>query len=321
MATSLLLSPTAAGKLQEINQAPPAAATLRTAKDAGVLRKSRNKERSNWRIAAFVVEDPAGVAVKNAKAVERKLRRNTISRGFSFSAAALLFPYHTGVAQFLIEKDYINERVPLAGSSAGAITSAAIASGISMEEGLRAAKKLAEDCRLHGTLFRLAAVLRDTLHRILPNDAHIRCSGRVRVAITQIHNFIPNALLVDQFESKEDLINALLASSFIPGYLSPMPATVFRNHLCIDGIFTHFIPPTSAPQTIGVSAIPGLMGLQDIRFISPDCNPPHRANLFQYLNWACWPAEEGVLERLFECGYLDAKVWDHQITSSTLLHS
>jgi hypothetical protein len=37
------------------------------------------------------------------------------------------------------------------------------------------------------------------------------------VAITQL-SWRPRALLVDQFDSKEDVINAVITSSFIPGY-------------------------------------------------------------------------------------------------------
>lgn len=47
------------------------------------------------------------------------------------------------------------ETTPLAGSSAGAIVCAVIASGASMEEALQLTKVLAEDCRLGGTAFRL----------------------------------------------------------------------------------------------------------------------------------------------------------------------
>ncbi|THF97796.1 hypothetical protein TEA_007147 [Camellia sinensis var. sinensis] len=70
------------------------------------------------------------------------------------------------------------------------------------------------------------------------------------IAVTQIL-WRPRGLLVDQFDSKEDLINAVFTSSFIPGYLAPRPATMFSNRLCIDGGLTLFMPPTSATQTHG----------------------------------------------------------------------
>lgn len=52
----------------------------------------------------------------------------------------------------------VQETTPLAGSSAGAIVCAVIASGESMEEALHVTKILAEDCRNRGTAFRLGVV-------------------------------------------------------------------------------------------------------------------------------------------------------------------
>lgn len=50
---------------------------------------------------------------------------------------------------------WTQDTTPLAGSSAGAIVCAVIASGASVQEALKATKLLAQDCRLNGTAFRL----------------------------------------------------------------------------------------------------------------------------------------------------------------------
>ncbi|XAR53124.1 Triacylglycerol lipase [Bertholletia excelsa] len=261
---------------------------------------------------ASLVEDPAEPEVvweQRPKHVEAERGRAVMtSPGFSFSAAGLLFPYHLGVAEFLIEKSYIKDRTPLAGSSAGAIVCAVIASGASMQEALKATKVLAEDCRQRGTAFRLGAVLRDVLDKFLPNDVHARSNGRIRVAVTQLL-WRPRGLLVDMFDSREDLINAVITSSFVPGYLAPRPATMFRNRLCVDGGMTFFMPPTSAAETVRICAFPASqLGLQGIG-ISPDCNPENRATPRQLFGWALEPADDHVLDNLFELGYQDAAVW------------
>lgn len=60
---------------------------------------------------ASVVEDPVQPEVvweQRKKDVEAERGRKAVtSPGFSFSAAGLLFPYHLGVAQLLLEKGYI----------------------------------------------------------------------------------------------------------------------------------------------------------------------------------------------------------------------
>ncbi|XP_065872308.1 uncharacterized protein [Euphorbia lathyris] len=266
------------------------------------------------RIGAVIEDEiePDVIWEQRVKDVEAEKERRVItSPGFSFSAAGLLFPYHLGVAQLLIEKGYIKETTPLAGSSAGAIVCAVIASGNSMHEALQVTKVLAEDCRQKGTAFRLGALLRDVLEKFLPDDVHIRANGRVRVAVTQLL-WRPRGLLVDQFDSKEDLINAVFTSSFVPGYLAPRPATMFRNRLCIDGGLTLFMPPTSAAQTVRVCAFPASrLGLEGIG-ISPDCNPENRSGPRELFKWALEPAADDNLDRLFELGYLDAAVWAEQ---------
>ncbi|CAH9079616.1 unnamed protein product [Cuscuta europaea] len=216
---------------------------------------------------AKVVEDPVHPEVlweQTVKDVEAEQQWKPVtSPGFSFSAAGLLFPYHLGVAQCLIEKGYIR------------------------------------------------AVLQNSLVGLLPDDIHIRCNGRVRIAITEIF-WRPRSLLVDQFDSKEDLINAVMTSSFIPGYLAPRPAMMFRNRLCVDGGLTVFMPPTSASETVRVCAFPASrLGLPGVG-ISPDCNPENRATSRQLFNWSLEPAEDEVLDNLFELGYADAAVWSEE---------
>lgn len=61
-----------------------------------------------------VMEDeiePEVVWEQRVKDVEAERERRVVtSPGFSFSAAGLLFPYHLGVARFLIENGYIKVR-------------------------------------------------------------------------------------------------------------------------------------------------------------------------------------------------------------------
>ncbi|MCI20452.1 patatin [Trifolium medium] len=60
------------------------------------------------------------------------------------------------------------------------------------------------------------------------------------------------------------------------------------------------------------------MGLQGIG-ISPDCNPENASTPRQLLNWALEPAEDVILDRLFELGYLDAAVWAKENPVETIV--
>ncbi|CAI5478708.1 unnamed protein product [Closterium sp. Yama58-4] len=247
-------------------------------------------------------------------------RRQLLGKpGFSFSAAGLLFPYHLGVTHFLEQHGYITENTPLAGSSAGALVCATIASGVDPRTALRLTKHLSADCRANGTAFRLGKLLRAVLEEILPPDAHLSCNGRIRVAVTQVFGS-PRGVLVDQFDSREDLIDALITSSFVPGYLEPRPATRFRNRLCIDGGLSHFMPPTASDETVRICAFPAsALGLSGIG-ISPDLNPRESWSMRQLFSWALEPAEDDFLDELFDCGYQDAQSWAHAYEAAKSLH-
>ncbi|CAM6082572.1 unnamed protein product [Calypogeia fissa] len=247
---------------------------------------------------------------------EDNQRRNLTSPGFSFSAAGHLFPYHLGVCDCLIEHKYLTENTPLAGSSAGALVCAVVAGGLEMSDALRAAKEVAQDCRKNGTAFRLGAVLRGIMEKYLPEDAHTRVNGRIRVAVTQLFRQ-PRGMIVDQFDSREDLINALHTSCFIPGYFAPKPATIFRDRVCIDGGFTLFMPPTAAETTIRICAFfASAYNIKGVH-ISPDCNPSESrpTNQQQLLNLAFYPAEDEVLDEMFRAGYEDALCWVNRQSS------
>jgi predicted acylesterase/phospholipase RssA len=128
----------------------------------------------------------------------------------------------------------------------------------------------------------------------------------------------PRGLLVDSFDSKEDLINALHTSCFIPGYLAPRPVTIFRDRICIDGGLTLFMPPTVADKTVRVCAFPSYAP----EGISPDCSPVEgRASIRQLFNWALEPAEDEILDELFLLGYQDALVWVNQQQTILSPHS
>ncbi|CAI7909579.1 unnamed protein product [Closterium sp. NIES-53] len=143
-----------------------------------------------------------------------------------------------------------------------------------------------------------------------PSPCPCRCPCLCAVAVTQVFGS-PRGVLVDQFDSREDLIDALITSSFVPGYLEPRPATRFRNRLCIDGGLSHFMPPTASDETVRICAFPAsALGLSGIG-ISPDLNPRESWSMRQLFSWALEPAEDDFLDELFDCGYQDAQSWAH----------
>lgn len=66
------------------------------------------------------------------------------------------------------------------------------------------------------------------------------------------------------------------------------------------------MPPTAADKTVRVCAFP----LYAPEGISPDLNPGEtRAGMRQLFNWALEPAEDVILDELFDLGFQDALAW------------
>jgi hypothetical protein len=62
---------------------------------------------------------------------------------------------------------------------------------------------------------RLGPLLREFLQQYLPPDAHELCSGNTHVAVTLLLPYWQTRM-ISQFDSREDLISALLTSCHIP---------------------------------------------------------------------------------------------------------
>lgn len=89
--------------------------------------------------------------------------------------------------------------------------------------------------------------------QFLPEDAHLRVSGKLHISLTRVCD--GKNVLVTQFESKEDLMQALLASAFVPFFSGLIPPK-FHGVRYMDGGFSDNLP-TLDENTITVSPFCG----------------------------------------------------------------
>ena len=121
----------------------------------------------------------------------------------------------------------------------------------------------------------LVGEVRSELEGMLPRDSHERCSGRLHVGVTWVAN-APNDTgdrsgdsgshgrgfgLVSDFPSRETLVDAVIASCFIPAITGPLIGAPFPRvggAVAIDGGLTRNWPaPPGAHRTVYISPIPG----------------------------------------------------------------
>lgn len=219
-----------------------------------------------------------------------------------------------GVSSALQDLGLLTQDTPCAGASAGSLIATCVKSGLPLDTVLQASLALSADCRASGTRFRLRTVLQAFLTDLLPEDIHLRCSGNTYVAVTRLWPRV-TPMLISSFASKQDLIDHLLASCYIPWYFDGSLATSLstRSGLYCDGGITNFtpLPPSNAAQRrVRVSCFPITS-----EALKHDISPGQRAeqpwphDINTHLRWAFVPADDATLLMLAQQGKEDAQAW------------
>lgn len=176
----------------------------------------------------------------------------------SFAGCGFLGIYHAGVAVCL--KEYAPHLLlnKISGASAGAIAACSLLCDLPLVNMTSDVLRLALDAR-SGSLgpfspsFNIQDLLLKNLEKVLPEDAHLKVNGKLHISLTRVHD--GKNVIVSEFESKEDLLQALLASAFVPVFSGILPPK-FRGIRYMDGGFSDNLPAIDE-NTITVSPFCG----------------------------------------------------------------
>lgn len=135
------------------------------------------------------------------------------------------------------------------------------------------------------------------LQDVLPEDAHERCTGRCFISITSLLP-IPHNVILTEFESRDDLIDAVIASTYIPLWTFP-GVCLHRGMVCVDGGVMNNLASLS-PSSLRIGLDPE--DAQDWGATFVPSVPHPRRNTFI-------PADDDGLEQMYDCGKRDIAVW------------
>lgn len=238
----------------------------------------------------------------------------------SFAGASCLGVYNTGAALAFREfAPHIAARKTL-GASSGVFTAVLLATGMSLHHGISCIAKLVVRCRSRALRafspgLNIWGVLRADLEKCLPNDAHLKSHDKAFFSLTTVAT-LSNKLL-SEFESRDELIEAILAALFIPFIIGIVPPKV-RGVRYIDGGFTgNFV--TLDENTITVSPFFGLGCVRpkstSFYLLDTMFNP---VNIMRLLK-SFFPPPPKELEGLSLDGYKDALrfIRDHDLYACT----
>uniref|UniRef100_A0A8C6Z6E0 triacylglycerol lipase n=3 Tax=Nothoprocta TaxID=8806 RepID=A0A8C6Z6E0_NOTPE len=235
----------------------------------------------------------------------------------SFAGCGFLGVYHIGAATCLQQHapHIIRDARHIYGASAGALAGAVLVGGGSLAEACADVLALAKEARkrnlgpLHPS-FNVIKIIRDGLMKNLPENTHQLSSGRLCISLTRVSDG-KNAL-ISNFDSKEEVVQALICSSFVPIYCGIIPPS-FRGVRYVDGGISDNLPHYESKNTITVSPFAGECD------ICPKGNSANfhemnvtntsiqfsLGNLYR-LTQALFPPEPKVLGEICEQGYSDA---------------
>ncbi|XP_018615795.1 patatin-like phospholipase domain-containing protein 2 [Scleropages formosus] len=232
----------------------------------------------------------------------------------SFSGSGFLAVYQLGVSQcFRDLAPMLLQGAPhIYGASAGSLVAAAVACGSNLERVRDEIVRFAETHVLASLLppTNVFKWIEYVLRRLLPKNAHLLATGRLFVSMTRIPD--GRNVLVSEFHSREDVIQALLCSCFLPLYCGIQPPC-YKGVYYIDGGFTDILPVPGSSRTLTVSPFAGevdicprdpnaggyavvLSGLV-FHFSLPNCTR---------MTKALFPPAPSVLSKAYENGYQDA---------------
>ncbi|XP_010863371.2 patatin-like phospholipase domain-containing protein 2 isoform X1 [Esox lucius] len=169
--------------------------------------------------------------------------------------------YYVGAFScFLEQAPYlINGASKISGASSGSLVAAVLAIGMDLEQYCENLLSMAREARkwklstMHPS-FNLLKIVRDSLERDLPADAHLRATGRLFVSLTKVSD--RKNVLVSEFNSKAELIQVLLCSCFYPLYCGMIPP-VYNGVHYVDGALSNNMPHFDLKNTITVCPFSG----------------------------------------------------------------
>ena len=193
----------------------------------------------------------------------------------SFSGCGFQGLYHIGVASCIQRHAPYLFDGKVAGCSAGGLIAACAVCECKLSEATRWSLDMVRKARsrtfgpFHPS-FDLIGLMRKGMEKFLPPDAHLRCNGRLHLSLTTLPD--RKNKIVSHFSSREELMNALVCTCWIPLFAGLIPP-IFEGQRYIDGGFTCNLPLID-DNTITVAPFSG----------AADICPSDDNHTFNYIN-------------------------------------
>ncbi|KAF7223953.1 patatin-like phospholipase domain-containing protein 2 [Nothobranchius furzeri] len=179
----------------------------------------------------------------------------------SFAGCGFRSIYYVGALSCILERvpQLVHGASKIGGASSGCLVAAALAVGIPIEKLCLNILIMAKEARSHilgvfHPTFSLLRAVQLILREMLPEDAHLRATGKLCVSLTRLSD--GENVLVSEFTTREELIQVLMCSSFFPVYCGFVPPS-YRGVLYMDGALSNNMPLFELRNTITMAPFSG----------------------------------------------------------------
>jgi len=160
----------------------------------------------------------------------------------SFGGCGSRFQFYIGIQEYCLEK-FDTRNISILCSSGG------VFAGVPLALGIHARDWIHDDwvrCYQHyrGRLLYVwldnTDFPRDMWRRYLPNDAYLKCSGRLFLVVSRFSIYGFREEIISEYKSNEDLIDAIICSCHIIGFYRFFP--ICQKRFAFDGCYTNLQP-------------------------------------------------------------------------------
>lgn len=166
-----------------------------------------------------------------------------------FPGGGIYFWWQAGAATYLMETQKV-DNLPLMGASSGSIVASLMALNLSFEDAAKLAIKLGLDNSIWDNKSGLSgiwgAMVKEFLREMIPNQIPSQSLNRVNILVTPTL-LLKGPVLLNNFHSKGDLIDAVMASIHIPMFMDGRISTSYQGKQYIDGSFWSQIAKVQGP--------------------------------------------------------------------------
>ena len=239
-----------------------------------------------------------------------------MNTNLSFAGCGFIGVYYVGVSACLKKFAPHLLKNKIGGASAGSLAALALVCDLPLAEVTKEVVMVAFETNgkklgPFNPKFNLHKKIKSILNSF-PEDIAEKSNGRLHISLTQASKM--KNLLISEFQSKEDLVDAVCASSFVP-LMSGVKPPRFRGKRVLDGLYSDNIPHLGG-NTITVSPFKGNASIspKDDRVSSMILNIPYgsggsmklSSGNMKKLRKALLPPNTRKMKKICEEGFLDA---------------